>query len=120
MLRNMKDWFAEYLECKTRAERAERLLTESLTPKEIGRAHHLADLETKNRRLKDEVTRMREKAETFNRQLYATGLIVHCTGCVAGAPADYEGLTEERVQEVEAIAARLRAWWRNNRKRIGK
>lgn len=112
------NWFNEYCEWRQRAERAERLLNENLTPKEVGRAHHITDLETKNARLKQEVRMMQEKAEVFNNLLYATGLIVNCTGCIPGAPANYQDLTEERVQEVECIARRLRTWWNNNKHRI--
>lgn len=89
-----------------------------MNPQEV---QHLHDLEVKNERLKDEVRRMQLKAEKFDRRLYATGLIVRCSGgCLPGAPANYEDLTEERVVEVENIAARLRSWWTHNRKRIGK
>jgi hypothetical protein len=112
------NWILEYLECQRRAERAERLLTDKLTPKEVGRAHHIADLEEKNVKLKSEVRIMQEKAEVFNDQLYATGLIVNCTGCMPGAPANYENLTEDKVREVEQIAQRLRTWWNNNRHHI--
>jgi len=117
---NCMEDFHEQFTWQERALRAERLLNADLTPKEIGRGHHLADLEVKNDRLKREVRLMQEKAEVFNIKLDATGLIVHCTGCLRGAPANYEDLTEERVIEVENIAARLRVWWNNNRKRIGK
>jgi hypothetical protein len=114
----MNKWFEKYLEYKRRAERAERLLDEHLTPKEVGRAHHMKDLEEKNKSLKREVRLMQEKAEVFNIQLYATGLIVHCTGCLPGAPDNYQDLTEEKVKEVEWIAKRLRSWWENNKDRI--
>lgn len=88
-----------------------------MTPDEVAHLHRLEEL---NDRLKREVRRMQLKAEVFNRQLFATGLIVHCTGCLPGAPANYEDLTEEKVREVENIAARLRSWWNNNRRRLGK
>lgn len=112
------DWWKDYWEYRQRAERAERLLQEGLAPKEIGRAHHIKDLEEKNARLKAEVRTMQEKAEYFNHLLYATGLIVNCTGCVAGRPDKCEELTEEKVKTVEQISHRLRTWWENNKHRI--
>ncbi len=116
----MKNYLMELMAMEERALRAERLLNADLTTKEVGRAHHIADLEQKNKRLKKEVRMMQQKAEVFNRQLFATGLIVNCTGCIPGAPANYQDLTEEKVQEVEHIAQRLRTWWNNNRKLIPK
>lgn len=95
-----------------------RILNADLTPKEVGRAHHIADLEQKNRRLKREVCGMQVKAEEFNSLLFATGLIVHCTGCIPGAPANYKDLTDARVKTVERIARRLRKWWDTNKHRI--
>ena len=108
----------ESCEWERRARRAERLLVDGLAPKELARAHHLKDLEEKNERLKCEVRAMQLKAEQFNRQLFATGLIVNCTGCIPGAPAGFVDVTEERVKEVEHIAGRLRAWWNCNRSRL--
>ena len=103
---------------RIRAQRAERLLNENLTPKEIGRGHHIADLEQKNKELKRQIRIMQEKAEYFNNTLYATGLIVNCWGCIAGGPNNYKDLTEEKVKSVEEIAFRLRKWWNCNEKRI--
>jgi len=87
----------------------------------VERLHeHLKGVEQKNARLKREVRHMQQKAEVFNIQIYATGLIVHCTGCTIGGPANYEGLTEDKVQEVEHIAHRLRVWWRQYQWRLAK
>jgi hypothetical protein len=113
-----KNWFKEYDEWRKRAESAERLLSKNLTSQEIGRAHHIADLETKNARLKQQVRMMQEKAEEVNKILFATKLIVNCTGCLPGGPDDCENLTEEKIQEVENIAKRLRTWWNNNKSKI--
>lgn len=117
--REQRDWFGEYLIQERRAERFQTLLAHDvdLTDKDFGRAAHMADLEIKNARLKDEVRTMQVAAEKHNRRNYATGLIVNCTGCDRGGPANFEGLTEERVQEVERIAARLRTWWTNHQSR---
>ncbi len=79
---------------------------------------HIHHLETKNKRLKHEIRFMQEKAERFNKMLFATGLVVNCTGCLEGGPANYKELTEEKVCEVERIAKRLRLWWDNNRDKI--
>jgi len=118
--KSSQDWFKEYCEWRNRAEKAERLVNNYLTPSQIAKANHLADLEDKNRRLKSEVRNMQEKAEIFNRQLYATGLIVNCTGCLVGGPANPQDLTEEKVQIIEQLAKRIRTWWKNNQHRIPK
>jgi len=81
-------------------------------------AEHIRHLETKNQRLKHEIRIMQQKAEIFNDRLFATELIVGCTGCVPGGPRNYKNLTEARVCEVERIAKRLRTWWENNKGRI--
>ena len=116
----MMEYWNEMWEWRDKAEKLEEILKEDYTTKEINRAEHIRGLETKNRRLKKEIREMQLKAEEFNKLLYATGLIVHCTGCLPGAPANYEDLTEEKVQQVERIAQRLRTWWKNNKRRINK
>lgn len=110
------DWYKESRE----RERLEKILKRSYTKEELKRIDHLHGLEEKNKKLKKEVRYMQLKAEEFNNLLYATGLIVNCTGCIAGAPANYENLTEEKVKEVEIIAGRLRIWWDTNKNRINK
>ena len=113
------DWFAPYLVEERERRRLELIVrNEWHTDRDWNRGKHMADLETKVKQQAREITAMREKAEVFNRQLYATGLIVHCTGCDAGQPFDGENLTEDRVQEVERIAARLRTWYENHQHRI--
>jgi len=77
----------------------------------------LSDLEEANRRLRGEIRLMQQTAERHNREAFATGLIVHCTGCEAGGPFSTDELTEERVQQVERIATRLRMWWDNHQAR---
>ena len=114
----MDNYLNEMWEWRLRAERAERLLQDQYTLQEINKAHQIRDLEEKNRRLKDEVRRMQLKAEVFNKKLYATGLIVNCTGCIPGAPDNYKELTEDKVKCVEEIAQRLRIWWENNKHKI--
>jgi hypothetical protein len=113
--------WSRHLECVKRMEAAENIvaaLKDKFTPQDIGRAVHIHELERLNKELKLQLTIMRQCAERHNREQYATGLIVHCTGCVAGAPAHHLMLTEDKVQEVERIAARLRTWWNNNKGRI--
>lgn len=78
---------------------------------------HLGDLEKKNKNLKKEVRNMQIKAEEFNRKLYATGLIVNCTGCWGGRPFEGEKLTQEKVDEIIHLANRLKSWWTNNKNR---
>ncbi len=111
------DWFLSFLIREKECERLHKLLESDYhTNKELNKALHMSDLEDKNRKLKEEVRNMQLKAEEFNNLLYATGLIVKCTGCESGRPFDSESLTEEKVMTVERISARLRSWWNNNRK----
>ncbi len=110
-------WFDEYLNYKARAEKAEAVLKSLLPTTDILRAGHVVDMGKKIRRLRGTVRSMQRKAEEFNREMYATGLIIHCTGCEAGGPANPEGLTEERVKEIERIAQRMRTWWNNHSSR---
>lgn len=88
------------------------------TDRDLNRALHMADLETKNAKLKEEVRTMQVAAEEHNARNYATGLIVRCTGCESGKPFEGELLSEERVQEVEKIARRLRRWFENHKRRL--
>jgi len=109
-----KDWFIEYQLCEKLLEQANNTLKSTYhNDKDLNKAKHVAALETKNKKLKREVRSMQVKAEEFNKKLYATGLIVNCTGCIPGAPDHYEDLTEEKVKTVENIALRLRIWWDN-------
>ncbi|MCK5607266.1 hypothetical protein KAR91_35615 [Candidatus Pacearchaeota archaeon] len=78
---------------------------------------HIAGLEEKNRVLKSEIRRMQKDAERQNLKLRSSEFLVRCTGCIPGGPNNYENLTEEKVQMVENIAERLRAWWLNSEKR---
>ncbi|MDZ4250347.1 MAG: hypothetical protein U0990_09690 [Candidatus Nanopelagicales bacterium] len=104
---------------RERARLLGRLIPYCLGRKTAGRAEHIESLELKLAKLREEITTMREAAERHNVQAFATGLIVRCTGCRPGAPEGWEGLTEERVREVEFIARSLRAWWTNEqRKRV--
>lgn len=113
-IRLLDDWYYE----RRRADRLEDILKREFSHEELKRAEHFRGIENKNKRLREEVRSMQLKAEEFNRLLYATGLIVHCTGCIAGAPDHYKDLTEEKVQQVEQIARRLRLWWNCNKHRI--
>ena len=109
-----KDWFAEYMLVEKLLEQANNTLKSVYhTDKELNKAKHVASLESKNKKLKQEVRQMQLKAEEFNKKLYATGLIVNCTGCIPGAPDHYDDLTEGKVKQVENIAIRLRTWWNN-------
>ena len=107
----MKNYVLEYMAEKERADKLESILLQIITEKELKRSFHMLHLEKKNERLKHEIRVMQEKAEYFNKQLYATGLIVRCTGCEAGKPFDGENLTEDKVRLVEVLARRLRTWW---------
>ncbi len=80
-------------------------------------AAHLADVNTKNKRLKETVRQMQLDAERHNAEAYATGLIVHCTGCEPGKPFKGEELTEERVRAIEQISSRVRSWFNNHKYR---
>lgn len=109
------DWFNEFLMWKEESKRLRQiLLSEYHTEKNINRAKHVADLESKVKKLKKEVRHMQVCAERHNLESYATGLIVNCTGCEAGKPFEGENLTEEKVREVETIAMRLRTWFDNH------
>ena len=105
------NWWTEYWHADQELRRIQRILRSQLTPKELARAQHMADLEQKNAVLKLEIRQMQIAAERHNVESYATGLIVNCTGCWWGRPADAESLTEEEVAAVEGIARRLRTWW---------
>jgi hypothetical protein len=110
---NKKDWSDYYWAADHELRRLESLLqSEYHTKKELRHAVHVADLESANKQLRREIRMMQETAERRNREVFATGLVVHCTGgCEQGAPFKAEELTEERVEEVERIALRLRSWW---------
>ena len=108
------NYILEYIREKKRAERAESLLAQLAEGHDLRRAEHVRSLGEKVKRLRAQVRAMQMKAEEHNRRAYATGLIVNCTGCDAGAPANADQLTEDRVREVESIACRLRAWWTNH------
>lgn len=113
------DWFQAYIIRDKECERLRKLFASTYyNEKELNKALHMSDLESKNKALKREVRNMQEKAEEFNRLLYATGYIVRCTGCLAGGPADFEELTEEKVATVEMLSRRLKGWWLNNKGRI--
>lgn len=101
-----------------RCKLAESLLKHVFTKKEIGRACHIYDLETKVKELQKQITIQREAAEYRNRQLKAANLIVCCTGgCDTGIMGSKEAISEEIVCEVERTAKRLRSWWNNYRYR---
>jgi len=101
-----------------RCSLAEKLLRHVFTKKEIGRACHIHDLETKVKQLQNEVTNQREAAEYRNRQLKAINLIVLCSGgCEGGILGSKDKIDEELVGDVETIASRLRSWLTNYRSR---
>lgn len=103
---------------KERCILAEKLLRHVFTKKEIGRACHIHDLETKVKHLQNEITNQREAAECRNRQLKAANLIVLCSGgCEGGILGSRDKIDEELVSEVEMIASRLRLWLVNYRSR---
>jgi hypothetical protein len=77
----------------------------------------LHDLERANANLRATITTMREDAERHNKQAYATGLIVRCTGCDAGAPDNADELTDEHIAEIRRLAMRLEVWLKNKRYR---
>lgn len=113
-----RNWFPEYLIASRDNERLRNLLeSDYRTDKELNRALHMADLELKCKRLRGEVRSMQVAAEQHNIRHYATGLIIRCTGCEPGAPANADELTEERVEAVERIARRLRTWWEGHKHR---
>lgn len=113
----MADYWAEYQEWKSRAERAERLLADNLTPQEVGRAHHIKGLEAKVAELRRQVTFMREAAERHNRDMAATKLVVYCTGACPNSVPDREYVTEEVVAAAEVAVRRLRAWLETDKRR---
>lgn len=118
MEREPGDWFPQYYTARKEIDRLRNVLKSDYhNDKSINRALHMADLEEKNRRLKREVRAMQEAAEKKNVTLKATGLIVGCTGCEAGAPTNSENITEATVQRVENIAIRMRTWWENHKGR---
>ena len=108
------DYLLEYIKEKERADKAENLLSQLMNGRDLRRASHIRDLGEKVKKLRRTVRHLQECAESKNNQLYATGLIVNCTGCEAGRPCNAENLTEEKVQQVELIARRLRVWWNNH------
>jgi len=57
---------------------------------------------------------MQLDAERKNCLIFATNLIIHCTGCEQGGPIRPDELTESTVQEVERIASRIRTWYNNH------
>lgn len=108
------DWFNEYLEADKKLKILRRALGELYPPEAQGKILQLAEYRNKITKLKADVTRQREALEDRNRTLFATGLIVSCTGCRAGAPDNWQDLTEDRVAEVELLAKRLRTWFDND------
>lgn len=113
------DWGEHYFAANHRIRRLENLLARRYhTERDLNRALHVADLESANKRLRAEIRMMQEAAERHNVEAFATGLIVHCTGCEAGAPFNADQLTEEKVRMVEGIAERLRTWWNNHQRRV--
>ncbi len=95
---------------------AEKLLKLAFTKKEIGRACHIHDLETKVKHLKNQITIQREAAEYRNLQLKATNLITLCSGgCENGILGSKDKIDEKLVSGVERIAIGLRSWLVNYR-----
>lgn len=93
---------------------AERIIREVLTGKQIGRAHHMADLEDRVKTLRREVRIKQEAAERRNLKLRATNMIVGCTAACTDATFEDAGVIDEAfVAEVERIATRLRSWFNN-------
>lgn len=114
-----ENWFDYYMAADHELNRLRSLLrSEYHNDKSLRHAQHVADLESKNKKLREEVREMQVCAERHNRLLYATGLIVNCTGCDRGGPFNAEELTEEKVNEVELLARRLRSWWNNHQWRL--
>jgi AmiR/NasT family two-component response regulator len=112
-------WIVPFMAAEHDNDRLRALLASDYhTDKSLRHALHVADLETKCKRLRKEVRTMQEAAERHNKIAYATGLIVNCTGCDEGQPFNGLELTEERVAEVERIAARLRTWFENHQYRL--
>lgn len=113
------NWFDSFLEYKHEYERLKNILTSTYhTDKELNRALHMTDLEVKNAALQDEVRGMQEKAQYFNKVLYATGLITNCTGCFRGRPKGGEYLTEEKMRTLEHLVSRIRIWFNNHKWRM--
>lgn len=92
-----------------------RRLVESQYPtkKDARHAEHWNALNDKVRKLKHEITTLREVAEHRNRQMKAVKYIVYCTACMAGGPSNKDTITEQEVSDVEQVAKRLRGWWTN-------
>lgn len=112
---NESNWFNHFLVQDHENKRLRQILESRYhNESELNRALHVADLEAKNKRLRTELRGMQVSAERRNRESWATGLIVNCTGCDSGGPEKYEDLTEDRVEEVERLAGRLRRWWDNH------
>ena len=111
-----RDWFTEMSLYEHECRRLRQVL--ALGKRELGHAMHLADLEEKCKRQAREIREMQLAAERHNRESYATGLIVRCTGCDAGKPFDGEDLTLARVQAVDNVATRLRTWFNNRQHRL--
>ncbi len=66
-VRYPSDWFAEYVIEAHQRRRLDALLRSTYhTDQALGRAIHMSDLETKNRRLRAEVRRMQLQAEKRN------------------------------------------------------
>lgn len=117
-INHQRDDFIKWLAAAHDNRRLRRLLkTEYHTDKAVRHALHVSDLEEKCKKLRREVREMQVKAEVHNKQLFATGLIVNCTGCDRGGPLNGDELTEERVREIERIAARVRTWFNNHKHR---
>lgn len=116
---NKMDWFKQYMVYSVQVERLTKTLRSKFTnDTSMNRAIHLSDLEEKNKKLKREIQNLTEINTSYKNDNYATGLIVRCTGCLAGKPLDGENLTEEKVKDVETIAKRIRTWYNNNKSRI--
>jgi hypothetical protein len=117
--RDSDDEILQSIYWRERCYLAERLLKHVFTNQEIGRAHHIADIEAKLKLLKEQITDLRETAECRNKQLAATNIIACCTGgCLTGIIGDPYKVTEELVVEVERIAERLRSWFANRQSRL--
>lgn len=89
----------------------ERLFWLLFGKKRIGRAHHMADLEAKIERQREELHEMNIVSKVRKDQVDAANLIISCYGCDSGFMGDFSGVTEETVCEVERTASRLRRWW---------
>lgn len=116
---NSSGFFNEYLEYQREYYRLKNILKSTYhTDKDLNRALHMADLENKVKELQNNIRTMQEKAEYFNKVLYATGLIVNCTGCFRGRPKGGEYLTEEKMRQLEHLVSRIRIWFNNHKWRM--